>query len=76
MTIYKFSIKLSFSNIGQEKSKLQKQISYLLILIEMAAQKKKTDYNFFINSFIYLFTHLFINVCIYLKNHSILIKMY
>ena len=35
-TIYKFSIKLSFSSIGQEKSKLQKQKSKLLILNAMA----------------------------------------
>ena len=35
-TIYKFSIKLSFSNIGQDKSELQKQISKLFILIAMA----------------------------------------
>ena len=28
-TIYKFSIKLSFSSTGQDKSKLQKQISKL-----------------------------------------------
>ena len=27
--IYKFSIKLSFSSLEQDKSKLQKQISYL-----------------------------------------------
>ena len=33
----KFSIKLSFSSIGQDKSKLQKQISKILILIETAA---------------------------------------
>ena len=26
-TVYKFSIKLSFSSIGQDRSKLQKQIS-------------------------------------------------
>ena len=32
--IYIFLIKLSFSSIGQNKSKLQKQISKLLILIE------------------------------------------
>ena len=32
-----FSIKLSFSSIGQEKSKLQKQISKLLILIAIAS---------------------------------------
>ena len=30
-------IKLSFSSIGQDKSKVQKQISKLLILIAMAA---------------------------------------
>ena len=30
-TIYKFSIKIYFSSIGQDKSKLQKQISKLLI---------------------------------------------
>ena len=36
-TIYKYSIKLSFSSVGQEKSKLQKQISKLLILIATAA---------------------------------------
>ena len=36
-TIYTFAIKLSFSSIGQDKSKLQKQINKLLILIEMAA---------------------------------------
>ena len=36
-TIYKFSIKLSFSSIGQNKSKLQNQISKLLILTETAA---------------------------------------
>ena len=35
--MHKFSIKLSFSSIGQDKSKLQKQISKLFILIEMAA---------------------------------------
>ena len=29
-TIYKFSIKFSFSSIGQDRSKLQKQISKLL----------------------------------------------
>ena len=33
--IYKFSIKLYFLSIGQEKSKLQKQICKLLILNEM-----------------------------------------
>ena len=31
------SIKLSFSSIGQENSKLLKQISKVLILIELAA---------------------------------------
>ena len=36
-TIYKLSIKLSLSSIGQDKSKLQRQISKLLILTEMAA---------------------------------------
>ena len=36
-TIYTFSIQLRFSSIGQDKSKLQKQISKLLILTEMAA---------------------------------------
>ena len=36
-TIYTFSITLYFSSIGQDKSKLQKQISKLLILIETAA---------------------------------------
>ena len=36
-TIYNFSIKLSFMNIGQDKSRLQKQISKLLILNAMAA---------------------------------------
>ena len=36
-TIYKFSIQLSFSSIGQDKSKLQKQMSKLLILNETAA---------------------------------------
>ena len=36
-TIYTFSIKLSFSCIGQDNSKLQKQISKLLILTELAA---------------------------------------
>ena len=36
-TIYTFLIKLSFSTIGQDNSKLQKQISKLLILTEMAA---------------------------------------
>ena len=35
--IYKFSIKLSFSSIGQDNSKLKKQISILLILIATAA---------------------------------------
>ena len=33
-TIYELSIKVSFPSIEQEKSKLQKQISKLLILIE------------------------------------------
>ena len=37
-TIYKFSIKLSFSSIGQDKSKLQKQIGKLLILIDFLVQ--------------------------------------
>ena len=37
VTIYTFSIKLSFSSIGQDKSKLQKQIRKLLILFEVAA---------------------------------------
>ena len=32
--MYTFSIKLSFSSIGQENPRLQKQISKLLILIE------------------------------------------
>ena len=32
-TVYKVLIKLSLSSIGQDKSKLQKQISKLLILI-------------------------------------------
>ena len=36
-TIYIFSIKLSLSSIAQDKSKLQKQIRKLLILIETAA---------------------------------------
>ena len=36
-TIYKLSIKLSLSSIGQDKSKLQRQISKLLILMKMAA---------------------------------------
>ena len=36
-TIYKCSIKFTFSCIGQDKSKLQKQISKLLILTTMAA---------------------------------------
>ena len=39
-TIYKFSIKLSLSSIGQDKSKLQKQISMLLILNDKAAWQK------------------------------------
>ena len=34
-TIYKCMVKLSFSSIGQDKSKLQKQISMLFILIEV-----------------------------------------
>ena len=34
--IYTFSINISFSSIGQDKSKLQKQISKLLILIATA----------------------------------------
>ena len=34
--IYTFLIKLSFSSIGQDKSKLQKQVSKLLISIKMA----------------------------------------
>ena len=34
-TIYIFSIKFNFSSIGQNKSKLQKQIRKLLILTEM-----------------------------------------
>ena len=38
--INKFSTKLSFSSIGQDKSKLQKQISKLLILTEIAAWLK------------------------------------
>ena len=33
-TIYNFLLKLFFSSIGQDKSKLQKQISKLLILTE------------------------------------------
>ena len=36
-TMYFFLIKLYFSSIGQDNSKLQKQISKLLILFEMAA---------------------------------------
>ena len=39
--IYTFSIKLSFSSIEQDKLKLQKQISKLLILIEMFSQAAK-----------------------------------
>ena len=35
-TIYKYSIKKKNSSIGQDKSKLQKQISILLILIATA----------------------------------------
>ena len=35
--IYKFSITLSCSSIRQDKSKLQKQISKLLIYFKMAA---------------------------------------
>ena len=35
-TIYKCFIKKYFSSVGQDKSKLQKQISKLLILIAMA----------------------------------------
>ena len=33
-TIYKFLINISFLSIGQDKSKLQKQISKLLILTD------------------------------------------
>ena len=45
-TIYTFSIKLSFSSIGQDKSKLQKQINKLLIWIETAAwQNQKRSQN-------------------------------
>ena len=40
--IYKFSKKLSFSYIGQDKSKLQKQTSKLLILIATASVTKMT----------------------------------
>ena len=36
-TIYTFSINIYFSSIGQDNSKLQKQISKLLILIAMAS---------------------------------------
>ena len=36
-TIYTFSIKFYFSSIEQDNSKLQKQISKILILTEMAA---------------------------------------
>ena len=35
--MYKMSLKKFFSSIGQDKSKLQKEISKLLILIAMAA---------------------------------------
>ena len=44
-TIYTFSIELSILNrpIRQEKSKLQKQISKLLILIEMTASTNKSS---------------------------------
>ena len=37
--MYKFLTKLSFPSIGQEKLKLQKQISNLFILIETAIQQ-------------------------------------
>ena len=36
-TIYNFLIKKTISSIGQDNSKLQKQINKLLILIETAA---------------------------------------
>ena len=47
--IYKFAIKLSFSSIGHDKSKLQKQISKLLILIETAAWQKKVVKSLFVS---------------------------
>ena len=40
-TIYIFSVKFSFSSIGQDKSKLQKQISKLLSLTAMIKQSTK-----------------------------------
>ena len=39
-TVYKFSIKVYFSSTGQDRAKLQKQISNLQILFEMAAWLK------------------------------------
>ena len=47
-TIYTFLIEISLSSIGQEKSKLQKQVSKLLILFEMAARQIKII-NFIVN---------------------------
>ena len=45
--IYTFSIKFSFSSIGKNKSKLQKKISKLLILTEMAADKNNNFLPFY-----------------------------
>ena len=50
---YTFSTKLSFSSIGQEKSKQQKQTSKLLILIETTAFFVKLPFQ--LRQVIYLF---------------------
>ena len=48
---------LFFSSIGQDKSKLQKQISNLLILTEMAARKKRSKNDRGRKEMFYLTTH-------------------
>ena len=81
-TIHTFSIKLSFSSIGQDKSKLQKQISKLLILIEMAGQAavaiKKVIYLFVSVALICLVLYLrkivLSKMCISYNTYCLLIK--
>ena len=43
-TIYTFSINISFSSIGQDKSKLEKQISKLIIIKQDVVYKNTTFY--------------------------------
>ena len=58
-TIYIFSIKVSFSNKGQNKSKLQKQISKIFICLNVSCLNTDKQYFFvWFILFIYIFNFL------------------